>query len=94
MWSVIISDLIAGEGYSDIEHGNTYIHTVTFDDSDCPVAFGVTAPSTSTDPANPHYADQTHLYSQKQWLDLALCEADVEAAQVGDVIQLEGDVEL
>ncbi len=94
MWSVIISDLIAGEGYSDIEHGNTYIHTVTFDDSDCPVAFGVTAPSTSTDPVSPHYADQTRLYSQKQWLDLALCEADVDAARVGDVTQLEGDVAL
>ena len=94
MWSVIISDLIAGEGYSDIEHGNTYIHTVTFDDSDCPVAFGVMAPSTSTDPANPHYADQTRLYSQKQWLDMALCEEDVDAAREGDVVLLEGDVAL
>jgi len=39
MFSVITSNLVDGEGYADIFHGNSYIQAVTWDESDCPDAY-------------------------------------------------------
>ncbi|MBW1907424.1 MAG: penicillin acylase family protein [Deltaproteobacteria bacterium] len=40
-FSVISSNLVDGEGYSDIPTGNSYIQTVTWDETECPDAFAV-----------------------------------------------------
>lgn len=54
-----------GVGYVPV-HGSSYMQIVTFD-RDGPVAEGVLSYSQSTDPASPHWLDQTELYSSKQW---------------------------
>lgn len=82
LFSVITSDLVDGEGYSNIVHGNSYMQTVTWDESDCPDADAMLTYSQSTDPASDHYADATELYSQGGWIDMAFCEADIEAAEI------------
>ncbi|MEM6606452.1 MAG: penicillin acylase family protein [Pseudomonadota bacterium] len=46
-------------------------------------------PSQSTDPESPHFADQTRLYSAKEWLRFPFCEADIQAAQIGETLTLE-----
>ncbi|MEM7436787.1 MAG: penicillin acylase family protein [Myxococcota bacterium] len=85
MWSSINANFVEGEGYSDIRQGNTYIQAVTFDETPCPVAFGVVTHSQSTDPASPHYSDWTEVYSSKSWTALSFCAADVEANKVSEI---------
>ena len=70
----------AGEGYTNIRHGSSYVQVVSFDDSPCPDVRTILTYSQSTNPASLHYADQTRLYSNKQWVQPPFCEADVAAA--------------
>jgi acyl-homoserine-lactone acylase len=83
MFSVITSDLIPGEGYSAIRHGNSYIQAITWDESDCPNAYAILTYSQSTDPASDHYADATRLYSNGGWIDMPFCEAERDAQEIG-----------
>jgi acyl-homoserine-lactone acylase len=83
-FSVISSNLVDGEGYSDIPTGNSYIQTVTWDDTDCPDAFAVLTYSQSVDPASPHYSDMTELYSSGGWNDMPFCPEDVEAEKISE----------
>lgn len=45
-----------------------------------PVSSGLLAYSLSSNPDSPHFADQTRLFSRKEWLPLPFRQADVEAA--------------
>jgi acyl-homoserine-lactone acylase len=94
-FSVITAVLEPG-GYRNVIFGNTYIQTVTWDDSACPIAYGMLATSQSTDPDSPFYSDQTKAYSQGQWPKLPFCASDIKAMQIGDAVRLEvemGDIE-
>ncbi|AQA17744.1 hypothetical protein BST95_05335 [Halioglobus japonicus] len=71
-------------GYRNIRSGNSYVQTVTFDESDCPVADAIITTSQSINPASPHYADQSELYSRKEWVRMPFCEDDVAAASLGE----------
>ncbi len=83
MFSVITSDLVPGEGYSAIRHGNSYIQAITWDESDCPNAYAILTYSQSTDPASNHYADATKLYSNGGWIDMPFCAAERDAQEIG-----------
>ena len=83
-FSVIISTLVDGEGYSDITYGNSYIHTVTWDETQCPDAFAVLTYSQSVDPASPHYSDMTEVYSAGGWNDMPFCPEDIEADKISE----------
>ncbi|MFW2388052.1 MAG: penicillin acylase family protein [Polyangiales bacterium] len=83
-FSVIGSNLVDGEGYSDIPAGNSYIHTVTWDETECPDAFAVLTYSQSSNPASPHYDDMTEVYSAGSWNDMPYCPDDVEAETISE----------
>jgi acyl-homoserine-lactone acylase len=83
MFNVITSDLVDGEGYSNITHGNSYMQAVTWDESDCPDAYVMLTYSQSTDPASAHYADATALYSSSGWIDVPFCRAEQDAQELG-----------
>ncbi|MEM7137503.1 MAG: penicillin acylase family protein [Myxococcota bacterium] len=85
MWSVISSNFVEGEGYSNIPAGNSYIHTVTWDQSDCPDAWAMLTYSQSTNPDSPHYSDWTERFSAKDWYDMPYCPEDVEADTVSEI---------
>lgn len=85
LFSVITSDLVDGEGYSDIAHGNSYIQTVTWDETDCPDAYAIITYSQSTDPSSPHYADMTQLYSDKEWVDMPFCTDDRDSVELSRI---------
>jgi acyl-homoserine-lactone acylase len=75
-------------GYKNPTGGNSYIQTVTWNDSDCPIADTILTHSQSTDPASPYYGDQTELYAMKQWVRMPYCDTEIEAAKIGDTIIL------
>lgn len=58
--------------------GSSYIQTVTFDDAG-PVAQAILTYSQSVNPASPHFADQTVLFSQKRWVTLPFSAAAIAA---------------
>jgi acyl-homoserine-lactone acylase len=82
LFSVISASMVEGEGYSDVRAGNSYIHAVSWDSTDCPDANAILTYSQSTDPASPHFADATKLYSQSGWIDMPFCEADRDAQEI------------
>ena len=85
MFSVISSRFVDQVGYADIPTGNSYIQTVTWDETECPDAYAVLTYSQSTNPASDHYADLTQVYSDKGWNDMPYCAADIEAAKIDEI---------
>jgi len=83
MFSNIQSELVDGEGYSNIVHGNSYIQAVTWDETECPDAYAILTYSQSDDPGSDHYADSTELYSKSGWIDMPFCEADRDEQEIG-----------
>jgi acyl-homoserine-lactone acylase len=61
-----------------VVHGASYVQSVTFDDKG-PVANAVLTYSQSTDPASPHYADQTREFSQKKLHRYPFSDAEIAA---------------
>ena len=84
MFSVISARFVDQVGYSNIPAGNSYIQTVTWDETECPDAFAVLTYSQSTDPASPHFADLTRVYSAEEWNDMPYCPEDIEAAKISE----------
>jgi len=63
-------------------HGTSYIQIVGFDAAG-PVADALLSYSQSTNPASPHYADQTRAYAAKQWHRLPFRQRDITAQRIG-----------
>ncbi|MFU8764752.1 MAG: penicillin acylase family protein [Haliea sp.] len=84
-----ISAGLSQSGYVNPGSGNSYIQAVTWDETECPIGDVILVPSQSTNPASPHFADQTELYADKQWVRFPFCEADISAAQIGETLVLE-----
>jgi acyl-homoserine-lactone acylase len=68
--------LVPGVGYTPIFGGSSYIQSVTFGPNG-PDARAALTYSQSSDPANPHYADMTRLFSNYGWVDLPFAEGDI-----------------
>jgi acyl-homoserine-lactone acylase len=48
------------------------------EDQRCPKDRSILTYSLSANPSSNHYADQTRMYSQKQWVDPPFCAGEVE----------------
>jgi acyl-homoserine-lactone acylase len=83
-----ISSGLSEGGYRTIRSGNSYIQTVTFDESECPVADAIITTSQSIDPDSPHYADQSELYSRKAWVRMPYCADEIDAARIGEPVEI------
>lgn len=75
------------EGGISPVHGTSYIQIVGFDE-DGPVAQAILSYSQSTDPASPHYGDQTRAYSDKAWNRLPFSAEEIEAAREGESLRI------
>lgn len=64
-------------------HGTSYIQIVGFDD-DGPVTDAILSYSQSTDPASPHFADQTRAYAAKAWHRLPFSAQEIAADRIGE----------
>ena len=88
VFGAISSGLNEG-GYRSISGGNSYIQTVTWDESECPVAEAIITTSQSINPESDNHSDQSELYSRKEWVDMPYCDSDVEAMRVGEPLELQ-----
>lgn len=70
------SPLVPQVGHASITHGSSYVQAVTFTHKG-PEARAVVTYSQSSDPANPHYADMTALFSSYGWVSLPFSEHDI-----------------
>lgn len=77
-----------GTGLTQPDGGSSFVQVVTWGDGPCPDARTILTYSESTDPTNPHYADQTALFSKKQWVTDRFCASDIAAAPVQEVTHL------
>ncbi len=78
MWSVISSEL-KPNGYTPIVAGNSFIQIVGWTPAGAVEARGMLTYSQSDNPASPHYADLTRVYSQGQFVPLPFYEKDILA---------------
>ena len=68
----------ASRGYvGALQHGSSFLQTVSFDGDGCPDARTILTYSQSTNPNSPHYADQTRLYADGGWVTDRFCKSDV-----------------
>lgn len=73
---------LSNKGY-EVEYGNSYIHTVTWD-AEGVHAEGFVTYSQSTDPASPHFADFTREYSAKRWHRFPFTPAQINADKISE----------
>ena len=76
MWSVISSEL-KPNGYTPILAGNSYIQVIGWTKEGRVDPRGILTYSQSDDPASPHYADLTRLYSKGEMVKLPFYEKDI-----------------
>ncbi|MGW0885951.1 penicillin acylase family protein [Streptomyces sp. NPDC002671] len=78
VWNKVESVWDAQAGaYTEVQGGSSYIQAVGWDGGRCPVARTLLAYSQSSDPASPHFSDQTQLFSQGRWVTPRFCEKDI-----------------
>jgi acyl-homoserine-lactone acylase len=88
-FNAISAPWVAGKGLAPIVHGSSFVQVVTWHDgSRCPDVRTILTYSLSTDPTNPHYGDQTRLFSKKRWVKGRFCASAVAAAPVHHVLHL------
>lgn len=83
-----ISSGLSEGGYRTISGGNSYIQTVTWDESDCPIADAIITTSQSINPESPYYSDQSELYSRKEWVRMPFCDDEIEAVSITEPLQV------
>jgi acyl-homoserine-lactone acylase len=57
--------------------GSSFIQVVTWNNSSCPVGSTILTYSESSNPMSPHFADQTMLFSHKQFLSDRFCQSQI-----------------
>jgi acyl-homoserine-lactone acylase len=78
-----------GVGYPDTIYGASFVLAAEFTD-DGPRARTILTYSLSTDPTSPYFADQTELYSRKEWVPVRLSEAEVLSSPALTTYTVEG----
>ena len=81
---------VAGKGLTQPDGGSSFVQVVTWHGGRCPDARTILTYSLSTDPTNPHYADQTALFSRKRWVTDRFCAGAIAASPVRQVTHLRG----
>jgi acyl-homoserine-lactone acylase len=75
-------------GVTHVNDGSSFVQVVTWSNGPCPDARTILTYSLSTDPTNPHYADQTRLFSAGKWVTDRFCASAIAAAPVHQVTHL------
>ncbi len=79
VYNAISAGDFPGDSLTAPDHGSSFIQVVTWNNTSCPVGATILTYSESSNPASPHFADQTKLFSQKKWLTDRFCEAQIHS---------------
>lgn len=80
IFNAIYVDSVAGDSPTAPDEGSSFIQVVTWrKNSPCPVGSTILTYSESSNPTSPHYADQTKLFSKKEWLPDLFCQSQIAA---------------
>jgi acyl-homoserine-lactone acylase len=90
-FSNITAQFTPGKGYTPILAGNSWIQVVTWNNQGEVDARGILAYSQSEEADSPYVADQTLLYSQKQWLQLPFTQQQIAADPELRRLELKGN---
>jgi len=80
IFNAIYENTEPGDSLTAPDTGSSFIQVVTWrKDSPCPVGSTILTYSESSNPSSPHFADQTKLFSKKQWLPDLFCQSQLAA---------------
>ena len=80
IFNAIYENSEPGDSLTAPDSGSSFIQVVTWQkNSPCPVGSTILTYSESSNPASPHFADQTKLFSQKKWLPDLFCQSQLAA---------------
>jgi acyl-homoserine-lactone acylase len=65
----------AEPGYPNVPHGSSFVMVTSFT-SGCPDDRSILTYSQSENPNSPYYADQTRMFSNKEWVDPVSCSGE------------------
>ena len=86
-----ISNTWDGKAYKDVVHGSSYVQAVELTKG-CPDVRTILTYSQSASPESPWFADQTRMYSDKQWVDMPFCESELAKAKAVSMLRIGGGV--
>jgi len=89
--AIVPASLVPGIGYAPVLGGTSWVQSVTFT-ARGPQAQAVLTYSQSSDPANPHYADMTSLFSGYGWVSLPYAKDDIQRDPQRTVLKLKETV--
>jgi acyl-homoserine-lactone acylase len=78
---------VAGQGFPDVPHGSSFVMAAQLTGG-CPRTRTILTYSLSTDPTSRWFADQTRMFSRKQWVAERFCERQIRAARDLRITQL------
>jgi acyl-homoserine-lactone acylase len=80
IFNAIYENTEPGDSLTSPDTGSSFIQVVTWEPgSSCPVGSTILTYSESSNPASPHFADQTRLFSKKQFLPDRFCPKQIAA---------------
>lgn len=79
----------AKHGYPDTTYGSSFVITATWDAPGVPRAEAILTYSLSTDRTSPYFADQTRMFSQKQWVPLHMTESAIASHMIEPPLHIE-----
>ncbi|MBW3561293.1 MAG: penicillin acylase family protein [Actinobacteria bacterium] len=68
------------DAYNNVDHGSSFVMTVSFQDDGCADVGTLLTYSQSTDETSPYWADQLRMYGDKEWVDVPFCPEELAAA--------------
>jgi acyl-homoserine-lactone acylase len=78
VFNMIIAPFQGPAGYPKVVHGSSFVMVTGFTAAG-PRSQAILTYSQSTDPTSPFFADQTRMFSRKQWVRMRFSEADIRA---------------
>jgi acyl-homoserine-lactone acylase len=80
IFNAIYENTEPGDSLTSPDTGSSFIQVVTWrKGSPCPVGSTILTYSESSNPTSPHFADQTKLFSKKQFLPDRFCQSQIDA---------------
>ena len=76
-FNAIYTHFTSGQGFSAPYTGSSFVQAISWNNGPCPIGGSILTYSESENPASPHYADQTKLFSRKQWVPDTFCQGAI-----------------